>query len=309
VDRSCADRHYASGKPSRDVAVLGLLLVYIGWARALRKAPAKRQNPNVLVRRLEEASTRSNAPRGRTRQTDRAIVSATRGEFAVAHVETADGQLPPDPGEGAQPSTPVWSRSAPERRLSPLVRFCMAAGLLTAASSGVFLLSNSATGPVAAAIILAKEVWAVAPNSAHSTGQAMQNATTRSIEKVPPTGSAPIPAPLPATPAAEDAVATPTAPAVQPDAARPSAEPAAPAVQPDAANPSAEPAAPSAEHAVAAPAAVPVQLDAATPSAAPGLRHQPQGLTPRQLLHHRQRVAPDCRRMRWRNFWRAATHC
>ena len=221
----------------------------------LRKAPAKGQNSKVLAHTRKEASTRSNAPRGRTRQTDRAIVSATRGEFAVAHVETADGQLPPDPGEGAQPSTPVWSRSAPERRLSPLVRFCMAAGLLTAASSGVFLLSNSATGPVAAAIILAKEVWAVAPNSAHSTGQAMQNATTRSIEKVPPTGSAPIPAPLPATPAAEDAVATPTAPAVQPDAARPSAEPAAP----------------SAEHAVAAPAALPIQFDAATPSAAPGL--------------------------------------
>jgi len=216
----------------------------------LRKAPAKGQNSKVLAHTRKEASTRSNAPRGRTRQTDRAIVSATRGEFAVAHVETADGQLPPDPAEGAQPSTPVWSRSAPERRLSPLVRFCMAAGLLTAASSGVFLLSNSATGPVAAAIILAKEVWAVAPNSAHSTGQAMQNATTRSIEKVPP-----IPAPLPATPAAEDAVATPTAPAVQPDAARPSAEPAAP----------------SAEHAVAAPAALPIQLDAATPSAAPGL--------------------------------------
>jgi len=221
----------------------------------LRKAPAKGQNSKVLAHTRKEASTPSNAPRGRTRQTDRAIVSATRGEFAVAHVETADGQLPPDPAEGAQPSTPVWSRSAPERRLSPLVRFCMAAGLLTAASSGVFLLSNSATGPVAAAIILAKEVWAVAPNSAHSTGQAMQNATTRSIEKVPPTGSAPIPAPLPATPAAEDAVATPTAPAVQPDAARPSAEPAAP----------------SAEHAVAAPAALPIQLDAATPSAAPGL--------------------------------------
>ena len=221
----------------------------------LRKAPAKGQNSKVLAHTRKEASTPSNAPRGRTRQTDRAIVSATRGEFAVAHVETADGQLPPDPAEGAQPSTPVWSRSAPERRLSPLVRFCMAAGLLTTASSGVFLLSNSATGPVAAAIILAKEVWAVAPNSAHSTGQAMQNATTRSIEKVPPTGSAPIPAPLPATPAAEDAVATPTAPAVQPDAARPSAEPAAP----------------SAEHAVAAPAALPIQLDAATPSAAPGL--------------------------------------
>jgi len=29
----------------------------------LRKAPAKRQNPNVLVRRREEASTHSNAPR------------------------------------------------------------------------------------------------------------------------------------------------------------------------------------------------------------------------------------------------------
>ena len=83
----------------------------------------------------------------------------------------------------------------------------------------------------------------------------MPNATTRSIENAPRTDSVPIPAPLPATPAAEDAVATPTAPAAQPDAARPSAEPAAP----------------SAEHAVAAPAALPIQLDAATPSAAPGL--------------------------------------
>jgi hypothetical protein len=126
----------------------------------LRKAPAKGQNANVLVHGREQASTRSDAPRRRTRQTDRAILPGMRGEFALAHVETADGRLPPNP----EPSPPVRSRSAPERRLSPLVRFGIAGGaLIAAASSGIFLLSSSATDPVAAAIMLAKEVWAVAP--------------------------------------------------------------------------------------------------------------------------------------------------
>ena len=161
----------------------------------LGKASLKGQNPELLVRKREEAGTHSTAAPKTTRQSDRAIAPAVPGELAIARVETAQGRLPRDPADAASLPAPVSPRRMSERRLSPLARFCIAAGVVVAAAgSGTLLLTNSATDPIAAALALANEVWAVAPNSVRPTGQATPNPTVRSGATVPRTGSAPIPA-------------------------------------------------------------------------------------------------------------------
>ena len=225
----------------------------------LGKTAARGQNPKPLVQKREKAGTRPKPTARRTpRQTDQTIAPAARGELDLAQVALANEPLPPDPAGGAQPSTPALSRSATERRLSPLVRlFIAAGGILAAAGIGTLLLRNSATDPVTAAITLAKEVWAVAPNSAWSTD--------RRIESIPRTGSVPIPAAPSATPAERGSLAAPSAtpadttPSAEPDVAAPSAEPTTPHV---------EPAAPSL---VAAPTAPADEPDVKAPSAEPGL--------------------------------------
>jgi hypothetical protein len=239
----------------------------------LGKTSARGQNPKPLVQKREKAGTRSKPTVRRTpRQTDRAIAPAARGELDVARVELPNEQLPPDPADGTQPSSPVLSHLSAQRRLSPLVRLCIAAGgILVAAGIGTLLLRNSAADPVTAAITLAKEVGAVAPNSAWSTD--------RRITNIPRTGSAPIPAAPSATPATFPGLAAPPAtPADGRSLAAPSTTPAdgrslaaplaTPADEPDVAAPSAEPAAPSL---AAAPTAPPDEPDVAAPSAEPGL--------------------------------------
>ena len=260
----------------------------------LGKSSARGQNPKLQAEGREEAVTRPEpTARRMPRQADRAIASAMRGELAHVRVGIANERLPPDPGIDAQLSTTALSRPAAERGLSPLVLFCIAAGgILAAAGIGTLLLRNSATDQVSAAITLAKQVWAVAPHNAQSNNQAMQNVTARSIVSVPRTSSALIPAPLPATPAAELDVAAPSAkpaavpglaaplakPAAVPGLAAPSAKPTAvpdlaapfakPAAVPDLAAPSAKPAGPSLAAAATAP---PDEPDVAAPSAEPGL--------------------------------------
>ena len=187
----------------------------------LGKTAARGQNPKPLVQKREKAGTRPKPTARRTpRQTDQTIAPAARGELDLAQVALANEPLPPDPADGAQPSTPALSRSATERRLSPLVRlFIAAGGILAAAGIGTLLLRNSATDPVTAAITLAKEVWAVAPNSAWSTD--------RRIESIPRTGSVPIAAAPSATPAERGSLAAPSAtPAEGGSLAAPSATPA-----------------------------------------------------------------------------------
>jgi hypothetical protein len=199
----------------------------------LGKASAGGQKPKPLVHKREKAGSRLKRTARRTpRQTDLAIAPAARGELDLARVELAHAQRPPDTAEGAQPSTPALPRRAAERRLSPLVRLCIAAGaILAAAGIGAFLLRNSVADPVMAAVTLAKEVWAVAPNSAWSTD--------RRIASIPRTGSAPILAAPSATPAAV------------PDLAAPSATPA------DGHGLAASPAIPAGGHSLAVPAATP----------------------------------------------------
>jgi hypothetical protein len=272
----------------------------------LGKTAARGQNPKPLVQKREKAGTRPKPTARRTlRQTDRTIAPAARGELDLAQVALANEPLPPDPADGAQPSTPALSRSATERRLSPLVRlFIAAGGILAAAGIGTLLLRNSATDPVTAAITLAKEVWAVAPNSAWSTD--------RRIESIPRTGSVPIAAAPSATPADGRNLAAPSstpvdggslaAPSATPvdgrSLAAPSATPAeggslaapsataadgrslaapptTPSAEPDVAAPSAEPTTPHVEPAapslVAASTAPADEPDVKAPSAEPGL--------------------------------------
>ena len=259
----------------------------------LGKTSARGQNPKPLVQKQEKAGTRPKpTPRRTARQTDRAIAPAARGELDLARVELANEQLAPDPAGGAQPSTRALSRPAVERRLSSLVRLCIAAGgILAAAGIGTLLLRNSATDPVTAAITLAKEVWAVAPNSAWSTD--------RRIASIPRTGSAPTPAAPPTTPVdGHSLAAPPTTPADGRSLAVPPAAPAdghslavppttpadghslaapptKPTAEPDVAAPSAEPTAPRVEPAapslVAAPTAPADEPDVVAPSAEPGL--------------------------------------
>ena len=272
----------------------------------LGKTAARGQNPKPLVQKREKAGTRPEPTARRTpRQTDQTIAPAARGELDLAQVALANEPLPPDPADGAQPSTPALSRSATERRLSPLVRlFIAAGGILAAAGIGTLLLRNSATDPVTAAITLAKEVWAVAPNSAWSTD--------RRIESIPRTGSVPIAAAPSATPADGRNLAAPSstpvdggslaAPSATPvdgrSVAAPSATPAeggslaapsataadgrslaapptTPSAEPDVAAPSAEPTTPHVEPAapslVAASTAPADEPDVKAPSAEPGL--------------------------------------
>ena len=243
----------------------------------LGKSSARGQNPKLLAEGREEAVTRPEpTARRMPRQADRAIASAMFGELAHVRVGIANERLPPDPAIDAQLSTTGLSRPAAERGLSPLVLFCIAAGgILAAAGIGTLLLRNSATDPVSAAITLAKQVWAVAPHNAQSNNQAMQNVTARSIVSVPRTSSALIPAPLPATPAAELDVAAPSAkPAAVPDLAAPSAKPAGPSLATAATAPPDEPdvAAPSAEPGLATPVRAPDTKTAAPPVSTSGSR-------------------------------------
>lgn len=186
----------------------------------------------------------------------------------------ANGGRPLNPGDRAQPSTPASSNRTAERKLSPLTRSCIAAGvIITAAGGGTLLLRDSASGPIAAALALANEVWAVAPNTARPTDQATPKETIRSSKRVAKTGSAPIPAAPLALPGAEpDVAASSAASAGEPGSAAPSAEPAATRVAPAA--PPVEPAVavPSAEPGREAPTTAPNAKTAAPPAPASGSR-------------------------------------
>jgi hypothetical protein len=202
----------------------------------LAKTPARGKNPKRLVQGQEEDGTRPKSP---ARQTDRATAPAMHAEFAVARVELANRQPPLNPAEGTQLSIPALSRPVVERRLSPLVCFCIAVSVILAvAGSGTFLLKSSVTGAVAAAIAFAKDVWAVAPNGAPSTDDR--------IERGPRTVSAPIPAP-PTAPVGELGTAAsliePAAPRVERTAPRLAARPVPPITGPYVGAPRAAPAA------------------------------------------------------------------
>jgi hypothetical protein len=265
--------HRAATSPTSDfcwVTSAGLEL--------LGKTFVKGQNPKRLVRQREEAGIHSAAAPKIMPRSDRAIVPVMHGKPALARAEIADEQPPRDPADAARLPSPVLSRRAPARRFSPLVRFCIAAGVIVAAAgSGAFLLPNSVTDPVAAAIILAKDVWAVSPNSAKSKDKLVQNATVHSVEVAPRIASAPIPAAASATPAAMPGRAAPpterTAFPVEPAPPSPAAAPAAPPIGialPSHAPPAArhiEPAAPSLAE---VPAVPPVAPNLGSPSASPG---------------------------------------
>jgi hypothetical protein len=231
----------------------------------LRKTSANAQNSKLSVHRGEKTSTNSTAAPKIMRPSDRAMAPVMRGEPALARVEIADERPPRDSADAARLPTPVLSRRAPARRPSPLVRLCIAACVIvTAAGGGAFLVSNSVTDPVAAAIILAKNVWAVAPNGVQSKGKLVQNATAGSDETAPRIVSAPIPAAESVTPAAMPGRAAPSTergaahvePALPSPAAAPAVSPVAPAPPSPAAAPGApyvEPAPPGSATAAGAP--------------------------------------------------------
>jgi hypothetical protein len=167
-----------------------------------------------------------------------------KGEKPAAHVRPEIGNERLPPAADARLSSSALSHPPPERGLSPLVRFGIAAGvgiaagaILAAAGIGTVLFRNSGADPVTAVIALAKEVWAAAPHRAQSTDQAMENVTGRTIESFPQTGSAPIPAPLSAAPYAVPSLVAPsdepTAPPVEPAAPIPAAAPTALPGEPD----------------------------------------------------------------------------
>jgi len=251
----------------------------------LGKTSAGRQNPKPPVQKREKTGARRKQRARRTpRQTHRAIVLAARGELELANEE-----MLPDRTRGGQLSTPALSHPAAERSLSRLVRFCIVAGgIVAAAGIGALLLRNSATGRVTAATTLAKEVWAVAPESAWSTD--------RRIASIPRPGSTPILASPSATPTDGHSLAAPPAapadghslaapPAALADGPSLAAAPVAPADGPSLAAPPVAPAdgpslaVPPAEPAVAAPSAEPAAPPvepappslAAAPSPKPGL--------------------------------------
>jgi hypothetical protein len=233
----------------------------------LAKTSARGKNLKRLVQGREEEGANLELP---TRQTDRAIAPTTRVEFADADVKLANKQLPLGPAVDIQQSGSALSRSVLKRRLSPLVRFCIAVGVILAvAGSATFLLKSSATDAVADAIAFAKDVWAGAPNGALSDD--------RRVEGVSRTGSAPIPAVPPAT-LAEPKIEAPAAsrgertiPRVERTTRRLAAQPVPLSPDPDvAAAPAISAVVPEAAAAPAIPAVVPEAAAApAIPAAAP----------------------------------------
>jgi hypothetical protein len=240
------------------------------------KTSARGQNPKLLAHRRQEPGADPKETRRIPRQSHRATAPVTPGGFALTPGEIANAQpRPPDLADVAQPSPAALPRLAAERKLSPLVRLGIATGAIIAvAGGGILLLGNSATDPVAAAIIFAKEVWTVAPGSARS-------ADRRKVS-TPRAGSAPIPTVTAAAPATTPhLIAAPAlaAPAPEPNLIAPA--PAAPhPVAPSPAKPAAEAnvpapsAAPTAEpDSAALNAAFAPKPDATAPPAAaePGL--------------------------------------
>ena len=240
----------------------------------LGKPPAKGRNPEASSHDDKEAGTRSTARRGRTRRYAAANAAATSAGPALARSEIVKGLPPAAFADGTPLATPPPLRRAAERKLSLPARSCIAAGVLIAVAGGAFLLSNSATDPVAAALALANEVWAVAPSIAPSNEHAPPNDSARIAQSARPTGAAPIPAPLPAT-SASDTGATPpaAAPAIKTRKAEWHAESTAASAGVAPATPSAEPTAASAGVGPATPSAEPTAASAgvapATPSAEP----------------------------------------
>ena len=240
----------------------------------LGKTQAKGRNPEVLADNSKEAGTRSTATRGRTRQSGAANPTATGAGPALARSEIANGQPPAALADGTPLATPLSLHRVAERKLALPARSCIAAGVLIAVAGGTFLLRNSATDPVAAALTFASEVWPVAPSITRSNEHPTPNVSARIIKSARPIGAAPIPAPLPAASASETDAAPPAAvPAIITGEASRHAEPAAPSAGVASAIPSAEPAAPSAEVAPPTPSAEPTaptaEVAPATPPAEP----------------------------------------
>ena len=260
----------------------------------LGKPPAKGRNPEASSHDDKEAGTRSTARRGRTRRS----AAATSAGPALARSEIANGLPPAAFADGTPLATPPPLRRAAERKLSLPARSCIAAGVLIAVAGGAFLLSNSATDPVAAALALANEVWAVAPSIAPSNEHAPPNDSARIAQSARPTGAAPIPAPLPAT-SASDTGATPpaAAPAIKTRKAEWHAESTAASAGVAPATPSAEPTVPSAGVAPPTPSAGPTPPSAEAAPATPPAEPTASGLAAPPATLPAEPTAPSARVM------------
>ena len=264
----------------------------------LGKPPAKGRNPEASSHDDKEAGTRSTARRGRTRRYAAANAAATSAGPALARSEIANGLPPAAFADGTPLATPPPLRRAAERKLSLPARSCIAAGVLIAVAGGAFLLSNSATDPVAAALALANEVWAVAPSIAPSNEHAPPNDSARIAQSARPTGAAPIPAPLPAT-SASDTGATPpaAAPAIKTRKAEWHAESTAASAGVAPATPSAEPTVPSAGVAPPTPSAGPTPPSAEAAPATPPAEATASGLAAPPATLPAEPTAPSARVM------------
>ena len=264
----------------------------------LGKLPAKGRNPEASSHDDKEAGTRSTARRGRTRRYAAANAAATSAGPALARSEIANGLPPAAFADGTPLATPPPLRRAAERKLSLPARSCIAAGVLIAVAGGAFLLSNSATDPVAAALALANEVWAVAPSIAPSNEHAPPNDSARIAQSARPTGAAPIPAPLPAT-SASDTGATPpaAAPAIKTRKAEWHAESTAASAGVAPATPSAEPTVPSAGVAPPTPSAGPTPPSAEAAPATPPAEPTASGLAAPPATLPAEPTAPSARVM------------
>ena len=264
----------------------------------LGKLPAKGRNPEASSHDDKEAGTRSTARRGRTRRYAAANAAATSAGPALARSEIVKGLPPAAFADGTPLATPPPLRRAAERKLSLPARSCIAAGVLIAVAGGAFLLSNSATDPVAAALALANEVWAVAPSIAPSNEHAPPNDSARIAQSARPTGAAPIPAPLPAT-SASDTGATPpaAAPAIKTRKAEWHAESTAASAGVAPATPSAEPTVPSAGVAPPTPSAGPTPPSAEAAPATPPAEPTASGLAAPPATLPAEPTAPSARVM------------
>ncbi|HXO89712.1 MAG TPA: hypothetical protein VN849_02890, partial [Stellaceae bacterium] len=167
----------------------------------LKKTSPRGQNLTLPAQPLTESLAQLK-PRIESRWSDRATLRRMRRKPALFRKDIESEQLPPAIADVAQSPTPASSRAAVARRVSPHVRFWLAATAIgVAAGISVVAQKTPVTDPVAAAIGAIREFSQIALSKVLSTGKAAIRDVASRIEGDPRVEPVPSLAAPPAAPA------------------------------------------------------------------------------------------------------------
>jgi hypothetical protein len=189
----------------------------------LKKTSSRGQNLTLPAQKLKESAAQPKL-RAVPRRSDQATARGMRDKPLSARKDVENEQLPPAIADVVQPPSPASSRVTVARRVSPLVRFWLAAtGIVLAAGISVVLQRNPATDPVAAVGVIS-EFSEIALGKALSIAKAAVREVASRIEGDPRIEPVPSLAAPPAAPAGERSLsASPAGPAGEPSLAAPPA--------------------------------------------------------------------------------------